>query len=92
MIPVGERKFLIGFFCCGNTFCTVRKTLFISLGPLMDNTLSSNFLIVVLSFPRQPVIITLPFSFNVEDIVFMLSSLAESINPQVFTITKSAFL
>ena len=58
----------------------------------MDNTLSSNFLIVVLSFPRQPVIITFPFSFNEEDIVFMLSSLAESINPQVFTITKSAFL
>ena len=40
----------------------------------MDNTLSSNFLIVFLSFPRRPVIITFPVSFNKEDIVFMLSS------------------
>ena len=70
----------------------MRKTLFISLGPLIDNTFSSNFLIVVLSLPRQPVIITFSFSFYEEDIVFILSSLAESINPQVFTITKSAFL
>ena len=65
---------------------------YLLLGPLIDNTLSSNFLIVFLSFPRQPVIITFPFSFNEDDIVFMLSSLAESMNPQVFTITKSAFL
>ena len=46
---------------------------------------------MALSLPKHPVIITLPFSFNAEEIVFILYPLAESINPQVFTITKSAF-
>ena len=40
----------------------------------MDKTLPLNFFIVSLSFPKHPVIITFPFSFSVEEIVFILSS------------------
>jgi hypothetical protein len=49
-----------------------------------------HFADLILFAPRQPVTITLPFSFNASPIASSDSCTALSIKPQVLTITISA--